>query len=137
MGKDSDHDRAEWTMTDAWVFAAIANDRPPTPHSLIEVIAIADGINHDVLTEDQFSRAIGHLLGAELIGVDVDADRYWPTRAGAAIRARWRHGLFGWIDSIPSQLQRLGEPEDSDWSLPHGTFDRAMRGYLARWPGRA
>ena len=31
-------------MSDAWVFAAITNDRPPTPHTLTELIAIADGI---------------------------------------------------------------------------------------------
>jgi hypothetical protein len=40
-----------WTMTDAWVFAAIAHDRPARVHTLAEVIAIADGINHAVLTE--------------------------------------------------------------------------------------
>lgn len=123
-------------MSDAWVFAAIANDRPPTPHTLTELIAIADGINHAILTEADFVQAIGRLLSAGLIGADPEADRYWATQAGANIRERWRHGLFGWINAIPPQLQRLGEPHDTDWSLPEGRFDRAVQDYLARWPGR-
>jgi hypothetical protein len=121
-------------MSDAWVLAAIANDRPPTSHTLTELIAIADGINHCVLAEGEFSQAVGRLLSAGLIEVDSSADRYWPTQAGAKIRERWRHGLFGWIEAMPPQLQRLGHPQDTAWSLPQGTFDRAVRAYLARWP---
>jgi hypothetical protein len=116
--------------------AAIAHELPPALRTLIELIGIADGINHDVLSESAFSHAIGRLLSADLIGADADADRYGPTHAGAKIRERWRHGAFGWIDAIPPQLQRLGEPQDADWVLPHGTFDRAVRDYLARWPKR-
>jgi hypothetical protein len=137
MSQVSDSGRSDWAMSDAWVFAAIANDRPPTPHTLIELIAIADGINHNVVTEAEFTQAFGRLLSAGLIGADPEADRYWPTEAGAKIRDRWRHGLFGWINAIPPQLQRLGEPQDTAWSLPEGIFDQAVRGYLARWPSRA
>jgi hypothetical protein len=135
QGSDSEHPR--WNLSDAWVLAAIANDRQPTPHALIEVIAIADGINHDLLTEGEFCQAIGRLLAAGLIGADAEADRYWPTQAGSKIRERWRHGSFGWIDAVPPQLQRLGEPQNTRWPLPQGGFDRAVRDYLARWPDRA
>jgi len=128
----SDPGPPAWTMSDAWVFAAIANDGPSATHTLTELIGIADGINHAVLTEAEFTRAIGRLLAAGLIGADPETDRYWPTEAGANIRERWRHGLFGWIDAIPPQLQRLGQPRDTDWSLPEGTFDQAVRDYLAR-----
>ncbi len=58
--------------------------------------------------------------------------RYWPTEAGANLRRRWRHGAFGWIDAIPPGLRRLGEPQDSDWLLPAGVFEAAVREYLAR-----
>ena len=120
-------------MSDAWVFAPISNDRLPTSHTLTGLIAIADGLNHCVLTEEEFSRAVGRLLSAGLIEVDSGADRYWPTQAGTRIRERWRHGLFGWVEAIPPQLRRLAEPPASTWSLPQGTFDRAVRTYLARW----
>jgi len=123
-----------WAMVDAWVLAAITNDRPPRAHTLTEVIAIADGINHSVLTESEFTRAIGRLLSANLVGADPEADRYWPTAAGAKIRERWKHGAFGWIDAIPPQLQRLGEPHETSWALPEGLFDHAVRQYMARWP---
>ncbi len=123
-----------WLMSDAWVFAAIANDRPARAHTLAEIIAIADGINHAVLTELELTTAVGRLLSAGLIEADAAADRYRPTQAGSAIRRRWRHGAFGWIDAIPPQLERLGAPRDTGWSLPPGTFDAAVRQYLARWP---
>lgn len=125
-------DQASWTTTDAWVLAAIINDTPPRPHTLAEVIAIADGINHDILSQTEFTRAVGRLLAAALIEADAAADRYLPTEAGAALRSRWRHGAFGWITSIPPQLDRIGRPQDRAWSLPTGVFDQAVQDYIAR-----
>jgi len=119
-------------MTDAWVFAAIANDRPARVHTLAEVITIADGINHAVLTQAEFTAAAGRLMAAGVIDADAARDRYWPTEAGANLRRRWRNGAFGWIDAILPGLRRLGEPRDSDWPLPTGVFDAAVREYLAR-----
>jgi hypothetical protein len=119
-------------MSDAWVFAAIANDRPPATLTLGELIATADGINHAVLTEAEFTQAVGRLLAAGLISADPETDRYWLTEAGADIRKRWRHGAFGWIHTIPPQLQRLGQPSNTDWSLPEGAFDQAVQDYHAR-----
>lgn len=123
-----------WLGSDAWVFAAIATDQPARAHTLAEIIAIADDINHAVLTEPEFTTAIGRLLAAGLIEADAAADRYQPTQAGTAIRRRWRHGAFGWIEAIPPQLERLGKPRDTRWSLPPGAFDAAVRQYLAKWP---
>jgi hypothetical protein len=87
-------------------FAAIANDRQPTPHTLIEVIAIADGINHDLLTEGEFCQTIGRLLAADLIGADADADLYWLTQAGSKLpQGRFgravRDYLARWPDRAP------------------------------------
>jgi len=122
-----------WTKSDAWVLGAIAHDQPPTPHTLSEVLAIAHGINHDVTSETEFTQAIGRLLGAGLIEADPEADRYCPTQAGAKIRERWQHGPDGWMPAIPPQLQRLGKPPDTNWSLPDGVFDRAVRDYYPPW----
>ena len=97
-----------WTMTDAWVFAAIADDRPARAHTLAEVIAITDGINHAVLTEEEFTAAAGRLAAAGLIDADAARERYWPTEAGANLRRRWRHGAFGWIEAIPPACAASG-----------------------------
>jgi hypothetical protein len=120
-----------WTMTDAWVFAAVANDQPPAVHKLTEIIAIADGINHDVLQEEEFTGSVGRLIAAGLIDADAHRDRYWPTAAGARLRKHWKHGAFGWIEAIPPQLDRVGEPQDGAWSLPAGAFRSAVDQYLA------
>jgi hypothetical protein len=62
----------------------------------------------------------------------VEADRYWHTDAGQALRRRWveRVGLFSWIDVIPPALQRLVPPQDTEWSLPDGAFERAVQAHL-------
>ena len=121
-----------WTMTDAWVFAAVAHDQPPAIHKLTEIIAIADGINHDVLTEQEFTSSVARLIAAGLISADVQRDRYWPTDAGTELRRRWKNGAFGWITAIPPQLDRIGEPQDRTCSLPPGVFRPAVDEYLAR-----
>jgi hypothetical protein len=121
-----------WTMTDAWVFAAISHDQPPAAHRLTEIIAIADGVNHDVVTEDEFTKSVGRLIAAGVIDADAQRDRYWPTYAGTDLRKRWKHVAFGWITVIPTQLDRFGEPQDVAWSLPAGVFRSAVDEYLAR-----
>ncbi|MGH3389322.1 MAG: hypothetical protein ACRDOO_10640 [Actinomadura sp.] len=121
----------EWSSADAWVFAAISHDRLTEPQSLVRVIAIADGINHAILEEAEFTRAVGRLVSVGLIGADPTSDQYWPTEAGMTLRRRWRHGLFGWIDTIPRGLRALGEPGDSGYTLPEGVFQRAVDQYLA------
>lgn len=122
----------DWTMADAWVFAAIASGSPPRVLALTEMIGIADAINHAVLQEQEFTAAAGRLLAAGLIEADAASDQYWLTGAGADLKKRWKHGLFGWIDAIPPGLRRLGEPQDTEWSLPTGVFQAAVDGYLAR-----
>jgi len=126
---------AQWTISDAWVFSSIEGTSVDDGYTLTQVIAKADGINHAGLTETEFTRAVPRLVSAGLIGADAAADRYWHTEAGDALyRQRMkRHGLFGWTDAIPPALRRLGEPRDSDWSLPAGAFDRATR----QWHQRA
>jgi len=124
----------QWLVSDAWVFSSIEGTGPGDGYTLTQIIAKADGINHAILTEGEFTRAVPRLLAAGLIGVQADADRYWQTEAGRAVyRQRMkRRGLFGWIDAIPPALRRFGEPEDSAWSLPAGTFERATHEYLRR-----
>lgn len=125
---------ATWTWSDAWVFSSIEGNGPDDGFRLTEIIGKADGINHAILTEAEFTRAVPRLVAVGLIGADAEADRYWHTESGRALyRQRMkRRGLFGWMDAIPPALDRLGAPQDSVWSLPAGAFDRAARDYLRR-----
>ena len=119
-------------MSDAWVFSSIEGTGPEDGYTLAQIIAKADGINHAILTEQEFTRAVPRLLAAGLIDVMAAADRYWHTEAGQAVRRRWtqRGSLFSWGDVIPPALCRLGEPQDTAWSLPTGAFDRALQAHL-------
>jgi hypothetical protein len=119
----------QWTISDAWVFSSIEGTGPDDGYTLTQIIAKADGINHALLTEAEFTQAVPRLVAAGLIGAQPEADRYWHTEAGRTLyRQRMkRHGQFGWIDAIPPALRRLGEPQDADWSLPAGVFDDATQ----------
>jgi hypothetical protein len=125
---------AEWVFSDAWVFAAIQGHSIEDGDPLTEVIATGDAINHAILTEEEFTRAVPRLINAGLIGADLTADRYWRTQAGHELfeRRMKRHGLFGWIEAIPPALRRLGPPQDGEWVLPPGSFDRAARAWVRR-----
>jgi hypothetical protein len=123
-------------MADAWVFAAIEGRCPDDGYTLTQVIAKGDCINHAILTEQEFTRAVPRLINADLVGADLDADRYWHTAFGRDLYARRmkRRGLFGWIDAIPPALEGLGPPRDGEWPLAPGAFERAVRGWLDRAP---
>jgi len=56
-------DGARWEFSDAWVFAAVTS----VGASLTEVIATGDAINHAILSEAEFTRAVPRLLAAGLI----------------------------------------------------------------------
>ncbi|HEX6682749.1 MAG TPA: hypothetical protein VF062_08140 [Candidatus Limnocylindrales bacterium] len=96
--------------------------------------AHADAINHAIVTEAEFVRAVPRLVATGLIGEQPEIDRYWRTEKGHTLyRQRMKQrGLFGWIDAIPPALHKLGQPQDAAWSLPAGTFARATQDYLNR-----
>jgi hypothetical protein len=126
-----------WTSSDAWIFAAIAGgaDSSVRESTLADVIAGADVINHAIVTEDEFTQAIGRLTAVEAIGVSPDGSRYWPTATGLQLRRRWRHGLFGWTVILPG-LRKLGAPPDAHWLLPAGAFAWAVGAYQGHWQAR-
>ncbi|MFB9236400.1 hypothetical protein ACFFWC_12705 [Plantactinospora siamensis] len=118
----------DWTTSDAWVFASIEGTGPEDAYSLTQIVVKAEGINHSLLREDEFNRAIARLVSAGLVGADPHGDRYWHTEAGRALyrRRMRRRGLFGWMDTLPPALRRLGAPQDGPWSLPPGAFEDAV-----------
>jgi hypothetical protein len=119
-------------MSDAWIFATLGYRGQRDGVSLRSLVAAADRINHAIPTEAEFTTAVGRLVAAGLAGADAAADRYRPMEAGRALYARRmrRRGPSGWLRAIAPALDRLGEPVDPGWSLPPGTFARAVRGYL-------
>ena len=127
----------QWELSDAWVFSSIEGTGPDDGYTLLQIIAKADGINHAILLESEFTQAVPRLVAAGLIGAQPEADRYWHTEAGQALyqRRMTGHGLFGWLRVILPSLQRLGAPTDAQWSLPAGAFDRATRDYH-RWASK-
>ena len=121
-------------MSDAWVFASLGGTGRRDGFSLRLVIAAADGINHAILTEEEFVGSVPRLVAADLAGADAAADRSWHTDAGHSLyeRATRGRGLFGWMDVMLPALEELGPPVDGALSLPPGAFDRAVRAYLTK-----
>jgi len=126
---------AQWEDSDAWVFAAINGGGPEDGCTLVDVIRHGDAINHAVMSEAEFTRAVPRLINAGLVGADRVSGRYWRTREGQELFARRmrRRGLFGWMDAIPPALRRLGPPQDGSWELEPGEYERVLR----RYPGKA
>jgi hypothetical protein len=96
------------------------------------IIAKADAIDHAILTEPEFTRAVGRLVAADLIGADPRADRYRLTETGHDLYQRQmkRRDLFGWTETLLPPLRTLGEPHHTAWTLRPGTFDCAVLQYL-------
>jgi hypothetical protein len=126
-----------WEDSDAWVFAAISGSGPDNGSTLAEVVRRGDAIDHAVMSEAEFARAVPRLINAGLIGGDRVLGRYWRTQAGQELFERHmkRRGLFGWADAIPPALRRLGPPQDGSWELASGEYDRATREYQ-RWAAK-
>lgn len=120
-----------WDSDDAWVLKAISCTSPAGHAGLTDVIGAADYLNHAIITEREFTKSVGRLLAAGLIGVDLNRDAYWLTEAGRALCQRRDRGP-AYLSGISSGLRALGPPPSSAWSLPRGTFDAATAAYLAR-----
>ena len=120
-----------WTLSDAWVLAAVGAGRARQALTLREVIGVADWLNHAVLTEGEFTAAIGRLVAAGLVEADAGADAYRATPAGIALLGTWKGGPSGWIGAVPPRLERLGPPDDGASELPPGVFRRAVDDYLS------
>ena len=74
------------------------------------MIAIADGVNHSVLMDAEFTKAIDGLVAAGLVEADARADRS--------------------IESIRPQLNKIRVRQDAVWFPPPPLFDRAVLDYL-------
>lgn len=118
-----------WTLSDAWVFAAIAyvaDAGSAGEQTLSDVISYAELINHAIPAEDEFVQAIGRLTATGIVRVSADGSRYLPTPSGMELRRLWRHNLSGW-DVLLLGLRKLGAPPDARWSLPDGAFTQAVK----------
>jgi hypothetical protein len=69
-----------WIGAEAWIFLSIGDAAGTGDALLDKVIAAADSNNHAIPNVDEFSSAVGHLVGAGL--VLASPDRYSLTDAG-------------------------------------------------------
>ena len=84
-------EQRSWTGAEAWIFLSIGDAGGTDGAPLDKVIAAADSNNHAIPNVDEFSSAVGQLVGAGL--VLASPDRYSLTDAGG--------GLFKKINSVP------------------------------------
>jgi hypothetical protein len=130
---------AEWTDSDAWIFACLPGPGADRGVALWQVLLRADAINHLSLGETDFTTAAGRLIGAGLMGADVAGDRYWLTDEGYSLRGRLLPDprKYNWHEVVLPGLRRLGAPTSNVLTLPAGSFARAARRHrkesVARW----
>ncbi|MFG2043987.1 hypothetical protein [Dactylosporangium sp. NPDC048998] len=117
----------EWMWSDAWVLLSIGGADASTGSTLVEVIGVADYRNHAILTEPEFTQAVGRLLAAGLVGVDIAADRYWLRDAGRVVSQHGGRG--GSFEGVEAALRELGRPTTLGWALPADMFDSAVEAY--------
>jgi hypothetical protein len=89
------------------------------------VLFVADAINHLGLVEEEFTTACGRLIGAGLMGADVDGDRYWLTAEGYSLFQRLLPEP--WYEVVLPALRGLGDPSPEQLALPSGSFGRAAK----------
>jgi len=115
-----------WTLSDVLILRCVGGHDRATGSPLRGVIATADYLDHAVPLEEEFTGAVGRLLGAGLLECDVAADRYWLTAAGRLLAERRGRSAVK-----PADLERLDLPAGGAWSLPAGTYRAAVDAYLA------
>jgi hypothetical protein len=120
-----------WSFADAWVFLAVGR-ASEYDGSLLDVISIADWINHAVLTEDELDGAVSRLSAADLVAVSEDV--VIPTATGAEIlRSVQQPSMWDTLTRLLSALAQLHVPEVSAGAhLPRGAYERAVAEYAAR-----
>ncbi|MFC4064251.1 hypothetical protein [Actinoplanes subglobosus] len=132
-----------WNWNDAWIFVSaviaerLERDRamhaalPVTGATLADVLAAADFLHHSVPERAELEESVRRLAGAGLIAVEDDLIQVAPP--GEQLwRTRPFSGLSSAVMTLQSQLNRMAEPGDSDWSLDEQTYNAAVREYSLR-----
>jgi hypothetical protein len=132
-----------WNWNDAWIFVSaviaerLERDRalhaalPVTGATLADVLAAADFLHHSVPERAELEESVRRLAGAGLIGVEDDLIQVAPP--GEQLwRTRPFSGLSSAVMTLQSQLNRMAEPGDADWSLDEQTYNAAVREYSLR-----
>jgi len=130
-----DTEERGWTGAEAWIFLSIGDAGGGGEATLDRVIGAADSNNHAIPTPDEFSRAIGQLLGARLIRVSTD--RYSLTASGKALFKRINSVHRGHIQRFieTADLWRTAAPiaaESVTWEVDQVTFRESWEQYH-RW----
>ncbi|PWK49792.1 hypothetical protein [Actinoplanes xinjiangensis] len=132
-----------WNWNDAWIFVSaviaerLERDRalhaalPVTGATLADLLAAADFLHHSVPERAELEESVRRLAGAGLIAVDDDMIQVAPP--GEQLwRTRPFSGLSSAVMTLQTQLNRMAEPGDADWSLDEQTYNSAVREYSLR-----
>ncbi|MEV4278212.1 hypothetical protein [Actinoplanes xinjiangensis] len=132
-----------WNWNDAWIFVSaviaerLERDRalhaalPVTGATLADLLAAADFLHHSVPERAELEESVRRLAGAGLIAVDDDMIQVAPP--GEQLwRTRPFSGLSSAVMTLQTQLNRVAEPGDADWSLDEQTYNSAVREYSLR-----
>jgi len=128
-----------WTGAEAWIFLSIGDARAGAEASLENVIAAADSNNHAIPRPDEFSQAVGQLLGAGL--VRVTNDRYSLTASGKKLYKQINSTRRGHIERFidTAKVWRTAAPSAEaaiPWEVDRERFDQSWRmyhGWAQRW----
>jgi len=141
------HDRG-WTGAEAWIFLSIGDAAGTGGAPLDRVIAAADSNNHAIPNVDEFSSAVGQLVGAGL--VLASPDRYSLTDAGETLFQKINSVRRGhitrfldtakkWKTQPPSRAAAVPWEVDPEhfrrsWELYHKWFEAWFERYKKRDP---
>jgi hypothetical protein len=124
--------RPGWTGAEAWIFLSIGDAAGKGRATLDKVIGAADSNNHSIPTIEEFTDAVGQLVGAGL--VTAAPDDYGLTDAGQRLFEQINKPKRGhitrfvdtakeWRHSAPSAARAV------PWTLAQDQFHRAFDQY--------
>lgn len=124
-----------WVGAEAWIFLSIGDAGGGGDATLDRVIAAADSNNHAIPTPDEFSGAVGQLLGSGL--VHVNAGRYSLTDSGKTLSKRINSVHRGHIQRFieTADVWKTSPPSDAEpvlWEVDRERFHQSCEEYH-RW----
>lgn len=115
-------------FADAWVLLAVTYASHDQPPDLLDVVAAADFINHAILTYEELSVSLAHLVHRGMI--QVSGDRFVPAGEVVAALPRGRSAVHADLRRIEKLLEStIAGPVGDPYALPRADYDAAVSAY--------